>query len=401
MSFFLLGKHPDDRLELLSSVLFPTRQDALKELSAITSSPSFSAWDAEVLVADIDIATPVLLVRPSEELAADAPPTEPDMAEDDTFVAVADEVPVVEVDAAWAAAVVDTSADEEAALKAALARTAAQMEAEGVSAPASVEGPAQEIEPILAALELEPEPESEPEPEPEPQPEPEPEPQPEPEPESEPEPEPEPEPELEPEPEPQPEPELGPEPDQHPEPAEPMSQSVAPAWPWDAMVEPPAPPIVSLDALEETGLQDDDGGLVRAAGDDETMAAARPVILGAYSDSSVEPSVADDAADSSAESESEASLVEPAPGSPETTESETEAPLPPTAEEAPEPTSEPESDFILDLDPVAPVEVPPGYEVSEASAEISTMSCEDCVYVGTCPNKDERDPSSCGSFQWK
>ena len=27
--------------------------------------------------------------------------------------------------------------------------------------------------------------------------------------------------------------------------------------------------------------------------------------------------------------------------------------------------------------------------------------CDDCVYVGTCPNKDQRLPKDCGSFQWK
>ena len=27
--------------------------------------------------------------------------------------------------------------------------------------------------------------------------------------------------------------------------------------------------------------------------------------------------------------------------------------------------------------------------------------CEDCVYVETCPNKDQRLPKDCVSFQWK
>jgi len=47
-----------------------------------------------------------------------------------------------------------------------------------------------------------------------------------------------------------------------------------------------------------------------------------------------------------------------------------------------------------------PKEAPPGYQPSgEPIAD--GMTCEDCVYVETCPNKDQREPSSCGSFQWK
>ena len=50
--------------------------------------------------------------------------------------------------------------------------------------------------------------------------------------------------------------------------------------------------------------------------------------------------------------------------------------------------------------PSAEVTVP----VPEAGAEVSPLStytCDDCVYVDTCPNKDERRPEDCGSFQWK
>ncbi len=37
---------------------------------------------------------------------------------------------------------------------------------------------------------------------------------------------------------------------------------------------------------------------------------------------------------------------------------------------------------------------------SSDSAE-STLTCDDCVYVTTCPNKDESTPDNCGNFQWK
>ena len=73
MSFFLLGKHPDGRLSLLSENSFPTRQDAMAELSHLTASPLFDAWDAEVFVVDSDSGTPVLLVRPTAPDADTAP----------------------------------------------------------------------------------------------------------------------------------------------------------------------------------------------------------------------------------------------------------------------------------------------------------------------------------------
>ena len=58
------------------------------------------------------------------------------------------------------------------------------------------------------------------------------------------------------------------------------------------------------------------------------------------------------------------------------------------------------SDFIVLESPSADETV----AVPEAGAEVSPLSaytCDDCVYVDTCPNKDERRPEDCGSFQWK
>jgi len=36
-----------------------------------------------------------------------------------------------------------------------------------------------------------------------------------------------------------------------------------------------------------------------------------------------------------------------------------------------------------------------------ASSPMDDYVCEDCVYVETCPNKDQRLPKDCVSFQWK
>jgi nicotinate-nucleotide--dimethylbenzimidazole phosphoribosyltransferase len=70
MPFFLLKRDDNDGLRLLTPTALPGRQEALAELSRMTSEPGFDAWDGEVLLVDIDAALPVLLVRPAESEAA-------------------------------------------------------------------------------------------------------------------------------------------------------------------------------------------------------------------------------------------------------------------------------------------------------------------------------------------
>jgi hypothetical protein len=60
--------------------------------------------------------------------------------------------------------------------------------------------------------------------------------------------------------------------------------------------------------------------------------------------------------------------------------------------------SAPASDS-LDPEPVLPEEPPKAY--AAGGSDITELTCEDCIYLNTCPKKDESDPSSCGSFQWK
>jgi hypothetical protein len=418
MSFFLLGKGPDGDLFLLSTMPADTRKDALDELSRLTESPGFVSWDAEVYVVDIDRATPVLLVRPSAERAVAEPEefvdealleqidadaavieeaspldvvqTEPEALDDEALAAViaglgADAVddavafeaaePVVtepvdpmSVDAAWAEAVVETlivedpaaeaeaeespegpevledadvevaaagepvdepvvepAADlettgepdaaaeddaegtapptEELSLKDALARTAAQMEAAGITPPESV-GP--------------------------------------------------------------------------------LDSTAEPAWPWDTRESADEEPAFTLDDLEEPG--EDDDSLVRAAGDEETLAASRVVILGSYEGES-EPA---------ADSAEAVTVAAEAEDSPELT-------VGPDVEagEAAAEVEAGESDFILDLEDIAAdtSEEPAGYQPS--GTDVADLTCDDCVYVEGCPNREEREPASCGSFQWK
>jgi hypothetical protein len=55
------------------------------------------------------------------------------------------------------------------------------------------------------------------------------------------------------------------------------------------------------------------------------------------------------------------------------------------------------SDFI-ELDAAAE---PPAKAYEPGDVDIEGLSCDDCVCVDTCPNKGEREPTTCGSFQWK
>jgi hypothetical protein len=65
MSFFLIGLGPDDDLRLLSPKPLESRQAAMAELSRLSADPAFDHWDADVTVMDLNTGAPVLLVRPA------------------------------------------------------------------------------------------------------------------------------------------------------------------------------------------------------------------------------------------------------------------------------------------------------------------------------------------------
>jgi len=427
MAFFLLGRTEDGAMSLLSGQTFESRQDALAELGRITGDPAFSSWDDEVMLIDLDAATPVLLVRPTAP--ASEAPTEPlaeGAPEPAAFAAIADEVPVVfpeavvvapetvahedetpEVEPAEepvepdaelpgdetevqdalvpdaepdaepedAAGPVDELLDEPVeapvadvdepvgvgegdeamdSLRDAIARTTEQMEASGIVAPDSI-GAAPELDEVVAV-----DTESE-----------------------------------------AVEPDLDDTAD--------ASDAVSPAWPWSMpprtttvpsdATEPPSEIDVTflLEGLEEPSL-DDSGSLITSSIDDASLAASKPMILGAYGDDSAVTTTA---------------LLE------------AEALEPPVFDVAPEPerveSSADESDFIvLDAVPEPAEEEPISEPVAPSAADdtetgtaaqtvpatddllsLSTYTCEECVYVETCPNKDQRRPEDCGSFQWK
>ena len=88
---------------------------------------------------------------------------------------------------------------------------------------------------------------------------------------------------------------------------------------------------------------------------------------------------------------------------------------PPTALAEPGVGPAAQSEFLSDLEPIpapdepaspvpTPVAMPDTSAPEEAPVEPSSLDdyvCADCVYEATCPNKDQRLPKDCVSFQWK
>lgn len=501
MTFFLLGRASDNTLSLLSDSAFESRQDAMAELSRITSDAGFDRWDDEVLLLDIETGTPVLLVRPSAPVLP--APAAPETEESDAgvFAALADEVP----EALAPEAVEEIPALDEFEMP--TATSIAGLEDVVEIAEPEPEPAAEILEPAAEPAVAEPQPEplvepAEPEPEPLmelPTPEPAPSPV-----AAEPAPVVEPAPLAEPE-ETEPasmaadeiedlffskpaadleiipaKPEIDAEEvadaDLSPETpaeatdesgfdglreaiartteqmeaagivapasvgpaevaAEPLDEAAPaaaaeaeapsavpepemPAWPWateaeetaaDADVEAPdaaaaegdaatgadepapaeptaqefaADVALLLEGLEEPA-SDGGGSLIAATMDDTELASSRPVILGAYD----EPPVAQ---------------FEPPAAEPESGEAPVQsrgATEPATAIAPPE-----DSDFIvLDDAPASPATDEPAgqQEAADDGLTMSVYTCNDCVYVDTCPNKDQRLPEDCGSFQWK
>ncbi|PKQ17396.1 MAG: hypothetical protein CVT67_00915 [Actinobacteria bacterium HGW-Actinobacteria-7] len=370
MPFFLLGKSADDRLTLLSEAVFETRSDALAELSRMTSDPDFSAWDDDVMVFELGSGAAVLLMRPAPAApVAEAYVEEPSITADvddvvdesgaDSFATEAQdaavfEAPLAEEVEAEDTAILETEVAPEPVVESGIDfEPGPVIEVDATWAAAveeSIPAPEEEVSLrdalLKTAFKMESEgivaPES-----------------------------------------------IGPE-EPYVDPAEePSSESAeesaptdeAAAWPWDvAAADAEAAPAFELNVLEEPGT--DEVSLVRAPGDDETMSSARPVIMGSYA----EPQDNEPPSDASPM----AQISEPMG----------------VAEPMSEPSASGDgsadasgiSDFILDLETTAAADAP-GYEGSPA--DLTEMTCNDCVYVETCPHKEGSDPRTCGSFQWK
>lgn len=442
MAFFLLGR-VDDTLTLLCPDTFASRQDAMGALSRVTSDPGFGLWDAEVLLLDTESGTPVLLMRPAEAVTSVAAPVS-DVSDEEVVVSgdveeeplesVVVEEPLVETDDDAEPLVVEAGDIEEPLV--------VDDEFEESTADTTVPEPAPE--PEVEATEVEtapelPEPDAAAGPMDEPQPE-----------------------FIEPV-VPQGEPvadgaiadaiieeQLASE-EEYVEPeavslkdaltrtaahmesegivapdsiaaSEPAEGAADAAWPWDVATGTPdavvhEPGAFVLSDLEEPAL--DDASILHTTIDDDMFASARPVIMGSYA----EPIAEDEPLIDPISSLLDDLVVEPmgvtAPVAPARTgfavpvvaDAGDLFPVEPSPEEPHEISgadvqvnagvegaaeSRDMSDFILDLEPSPSVE--PGPPVA---SELDDYTCKDCVYEETCPNKDQRLPKDCGSFQWR
>jgi hypothetical protein len=197
-----------------------------------------------------------------------------------------------------------------------------------------------------------------------------------------------------------------------PEPAQEAAPGAADtAWPWDsassaepepvaevAVPEPadeaPVPAYVP-DPFEEPSV--DGGDILQTTADDETVALGRPVVMGAYADeiaaltgeTSAEPPVM------------EAPVMEEAPVIEEESMLADASAVEDLPVVVPAGIAEAETSgiegILADLEPIEPA---PAVDDS-ASSDVDALTCADCIYENTCPNKADLDPSRCGTFQWK
>lgn len=394
MGFFLVGRTSGGELALISPEVFGSRQEALAALTTISADPAFAHRDSEVFVGNLDQATPILLVAPAaaaevprehtEDPAEGAEEPIEELPREHTEEPAEGPEELAPADAGvWEAP--EDAVEEGSGLADAIKRAAGALESEGIVAPDSI-GP----EPVLpeaastteAALTAEATSPAETSPTPEtawpwdaaPVTEPE----------STPEPVAEtvvevdepiaaiadiPAAEETPAQEP---------PSEEPAVEEPPAEVPAleePPVEEPAIEEPPAEvPAYVPDPFEEPSV--DGGDIVSARADDETVALGRPVVMGAYSDSTFEAVV------------EPASIAEPAPGAGGTE--------PATAEDTDVAESDSLEGMLADLEPIEPI--PGGFAGSDSG---EALTCADCVYEQTCPNKEGLDPSQCGNFQWK
>lgn len=462
MTFFLLARDTEGRLVLLSDTTFDSRNVALAALGRLTADPDFAFEGSELFVLDLEEATPVLLVRPTaapsdleplaeeeieaaadleqdadlealisavaedldsasdldeeapalieeeliveelivEQVVADHMVSDVDATDldellvDDAVASLSDEPPVVmteqsasvplepypaeaefvepasapeetSVDAAVAEAVIAdaesvaneaeaTTAQAGASLRDALERTTVSMESQGITAPEPV--PAAEAtwpwgESAAGSAEL-----------------------------------------------PTPEPALA---------AEPVADT-------DSAPEPVAEPSEDFESLGEVEPEPEAG----------LAAEASPVVFDPLEEPAVDatPLVHTVLVEESVEIEAADEL--PAPDTAEAPQGvvvdaeisdfildiaaaeDGEPPVPVAESFAAEPTANLDQAPPIEFEHGAPVSAGGPTDETPASAapfqsDLATLTCEDCVYVATCPNKGQLDPTTCGSFQWK
>jgi hypothetical protein len=359
---FCLLRRDADAVALIASTVFSTRAEALAEISRLSAGDGIDA--DEVFVVDIDAAMPVLIVAPSsppeakpaadeEAVAATEEPIDTTLAPDITATAS-----VLEVEAAIAEAVLAGSE----ALEADVGEPHAAEEASD-----EPESPVEDL-PIAEDVTTE-------------------------------------------------EPSADAEADA-PEPTEVASSSAPQSWPWDVQV--PAAEEAEVVVEESVEIEPVPAADVSEVSDEQDVA-AEPLSTGTQAASQeaeiVQNEPVTDEEDPHPETEKMPDEVEPEPepeladshGSPLPDEvsgllADLEELVPAVSVASPAKgtatmNSSERASASLDPEPVLPEEPPKAY--AAGGSDITELTCEDCIYLNTCPKKDESDPSSCGSFQWK
>lgn len=168
---------------------------------------------------------------------------------------------------------------------------------------------------------------------------------------------------------------------------------------------------VEFDPLEEPAV--DDEGIVQAPPDPVGM--HRPLVMGEYADESPSdraeqphtdalsrPSDAEIPAHPAADDPADAASavvgipVEPM-GARDVEPASAAGPLEDPSEEpeADEPPTEPEMPELVSV--ATPFTGPEPADPTD----IAEYTCDDCVYVNTCPKHHDSEPAQCGSFQWR
>lgn len=378
MGFYLLGRGREaGEMRLVSTVMYADRQSALDALSQISSEAAYAHRDAEVFVADLDQAVPVLVVASAAPAAVVSVAETDDPAAEVVTEEIVVEEPIAEavLDDLEAAEVIEASeldVQEPPSLAESLKKAADTLESEGIVAPESVGSatasepeawpwekpgaPEPELESVPDAVAVDAE-DTEPEVDPK---------------------------AIEPEPEPEifePEPAL--ESETEPGISEPEPELAAPAYVPDPFEEP------AVDA----------GDLLSSR---EDVDVSRTVVMGAYAEDE-EPIPVPPVAEfdeTTAVEPIEALPAEPAPEAPVLVDaSESEPPALAVLEL--EDDDDEITGMLADLETIEQPARISAQGAQEDEQNGAALTCDDCVYVNTCPNKDEFEPVSCGNFQWK
>lgn len=365
MGFFLLGRgRAGGEMRLISTEVYPDRSSAMDALAALSADPGFAHRDADVFVSDLDQAVPVLLVAPAAPAPAPATEDVPETVSESVVVEA--DLEVVSDDRSD-----DVSAEEEPGELEVAEEVEQPEESEGEAEPEpGVSTLAEALRGAAGALESSGivAPES-----------------------------------------------VGPAP-AAPGAVSPDVATEPGAWPWEKASGGGEQATGESDVYTPSPFEEpavDAGDLVMTPLDGAgTPEGSRPVIMGDYADDSDEEEVPAPPVMDYTEPPGDVDLI---------FESAPEVPAPPAVELADEEISaedvtasiladletiedpaaeDPEAGVAIDSPvPDAENDIPTAAET--AALDTSTLTCDDCVYVNTCPNRDGLDPSSCGNFQWK